>query len=208
MIGQAAGRPRQQAGDALLKDRIGLERDRVLVARGLQKFIDVRGGAAMASTFRLDMKRAAQWLRDNHSRFAYVYVHGNLDDSKPNTHLLAHVPKHLRRAFKDKAGSWFEALDGGVKVDPRNDAQRLAKGQGGRLQYMSKGADDFTCKRYGGRRAKGGQGPITIKRAGVAQCLGVESLLLQKGGGLPSTSRARSCSLRASGRRNGGRFGR
>jgi hypothetical protein len=41
MIGRAADRSRQQVGDALLKDGIGLETDRVLVARGLQKLIDV-----------------------------------------------------------------------------------------------------------------------------------------------------------------------
>jgi len=75
------------------------------------------------------------------------------------------------RAFKAKAGDWFDALDGGVKVDPRNDAQRRAKGLGTRLGYMCKGADALTCRRYGGHRAKGGQGPISIKRAGVAQLL-------------------------------------
>lgn len=40
-----------------------------------------------------------------------------------------------------------------------------------RLAYMCKGADDLTARRYGGRRAKGGQGPVAFKRAGVAQCL-------------------------------------
>ena len=129
------------------------------------------GGAAMASTFRLGVKRMCQWLRDNGTRAAYVYTHENPGDERPNSHLLVHVPAHLRRAFKAKAGAWFDALDGGVKVDPRNDTQRRAKGHGTRLAYMCKGADDLTCRRYGGRRAKGGQGPITFKRAGVAQLL-------------------------------------
>lgn len=129
------------------------------------------GEAAMASTFRLGMKRMGQWLADHGVRFAYVYVHENPDDAKPNSHVLVHVPAHVRRAFKAKAGDWFDALDGGVRVDARNDAQRRAKGQGTRLQYMAKGCDDITCRRYGGRRARGGQGPVSIKRAGVAQCL-------------------------------------
>ena len=129
------------------------------------------GAASMPLTFRLGMKRMAQWFRDNGIRNAFVYVHENPDDAKLNSHILVHVPKHLRRAFKAKAGDWFQGLDGGVQVDPRNDADRIAKGLGTRLQYMAKGADDITCRFYGGRRAKGGQGPIVIKRAGVAQCL-------------------------------------
>jgi hypothetical protein len=129
------------------------------------------GEAAMASTFRLGMKRMGQWLADHGIRFAYAYVHENPGDLKPNSHVLLHVPTQLRRAFKAKAADWFDALDGGVRVDPRNDAQRRAKCQGTRLQYMAKGCDDITCRRYGGRRAKGGQGPVSIKRAGVAQCL-------------------------------------
>jgi len=129
------------------------------------------GSAAMASTFRLGMKRMAQWLRDNNCRVAFVYVHENPDDAKLNTHLLVHVPKQLRRMFQDKVEGWFDALDGGVKAEPRNDDKRLARRQGTRLQYMAKGADDITCRRYQGRRAKGGQGPINIKRSGTAQCL-------------------------------------
>lgn len=129
------------------------------------------GGAAMAPTFKRAMKRMGQWLRDNGVRFAFVYVHENPDDAKPNSHILVHVPAKLIRAFEAKAATWFDALDGGVKVEPRNDAKRHAKGLGTRLQYMTKGADDFTCRRYGGRRARGGQGPIAFKRAGVAQCL-------------------------------------
>lgn len=129
------------------------------------------GGAAMASTFKRAMKRADQWFRDQGLPFVYAYVHENPNDERPNSHVLVHVPAHLMRAFKAKAGDWFDALDGGVDVQPRNDAQRRAKGLGTRLGYMCKGADVLTCRRYGGHRAKGGQGPITIKRAGVAQLL-------------------------------------
>jgi hypothetical protein len=132
------------------------------------------GGAAMASTFKRGMKRMGQWFRSKGVPFVFVYVHENPDDEKPNSHLLLHVPAHLIRAFKAKCPDWFDALDGGVKVDPRNDAQRRAKGLGTRLQYMSKGAPMLTCRRYGGHRARGGQGPIAIKRAGVAELLSKE----------------------------------
>ena len=129
------------------------------------------GGAAMASTFKRGMKRMNQWFRSKGVPFACVYVHENPCDEKPNSHLLVHVPAQLSRAFKAKAGDWFDALDGGVRVDHRNDTKRRAQGLGTRLGYMAKGADDFTCRRYGGRRARGGQGPIHIKRAGVSELL-------------------------------------
>ena len=102
---------------------------------------------------------------------AWVYTHENPHDEKPNTHLLVHVPPRLRRAFKAKVSDWFQALDGGVLAEPRNDAQRRRQGKTTRLQYMAKGADYLTCRRYDGRRAKGGQGPIPFKRAGVAQLI-------------------------------------
>jgi len=129
------------------------------------------GGAAMASTFKRGMKRMGQWFRSHGVPFLYIYVHENPRDEKPNSHVLVHVPAQLIRAFKAKCSDWFDALDGGVKVDPRNDVQRPAKGLGTRLQYMAKGAPELVCRRYGGRRSKGGQGPIGIKRAGVSELL-------------------------------------
>lgn len=155
------------------------EADVAAVAIGLplNTFISINyhgtfeGGAAMAATFKRGMKCMGQWLRNKGVKFAFVYTHENPDDEKPNTHILAHVPSKLRRAFEAKAGDWFGAMDGGVRVDPRNDAQRRNRGQGTRLQYMTKGAPYPVCRIYGGYRAKGGQGPVKIKRAGVAQCL-------------------------------------
>lgn len=132
------------------------------------------GETAMASTFKRAMKRMGQWLRDNGVPVAFIYVHENPGDEKPNSHVLVHVPAQLIDAFVAKAGDWFDALDGGVKVDPRNDAQRRAKGLGTRLQYMSKGAPFLVCRDYEGHRARGGQGPIHFKRAGVAQLLSKE----------------------------------
>lgn len=131
------------------------------------------GGAAMASTFKTGLKRMCQWLRDNGIPVAYSYVHENPQDEKPNSHLLVHLPanKRLRWKFRSNAAAWFNALDGGVKVEARNDADRLAKGLGTRLKYMGKGAPDLVCRLYEGRRARGGQGPISFKRAGVSQLL-------------------------------------
>lgn len=133
------------------------------------------GGAAMASTFKRAMKRMGQWFLDHGLPFAYIYVHENPGDAKPNSHLLVHMPPRLIRAFTAKVSDWFDALDGGVKVEPRNDAQRRAQGKTTRLQYVGKGAPGLACRCYGGHRAKGGQGPIHIKRAGVAQCLQVKA---------------------------------
>jgi hypothetical protein len=155
------------------------EADAAAIAIGLplNTFITINyhgtfaGGGAMAATFKRGMKCMGQWLRDKGVKFAFVYTHENPEDEKPNTHILVHVPPKLRRAFEAKVGDWFGALDGGVRVDPRNDANRHARGQGTRLQYMTKGAPYTVCRIYGGYRAKGGQGPVTIKRAGVAQCL-------------------------------------
>ena len=133
------------------------------------------GGAAMASTFKRAMKRMGQWFLDHGLPFVYVYVHENPNDAKPNSHLLVHVPPHLIRALTAKVGDWFDALDGGTDVQPRNDAQRRAQGKTTRLQYMTKGGPFLVCRDYKGFRAKGGQGPIHFKRAGVAQCLQVKA---------------------------------
>ncbi len=62
---------------------------------------------------------------------------------------------------------WFNTLDGGIKPDPRVKPGHPDT----RLQYMSKGADGFTCRRYGGHRKRGGQGLIPFKRSGVSQNL-------------------------------------
>ena len=107
-------------------------------------FADVRPGQRRsatftATTFKAGLKRMCQWLRDNGLPIAWVYTHENPQDEKPNTHLLVHVPPRLRRAFKAKVSDWFQALDGGVLAEPRNDAQRRRQGKTTRLQYMAKG---------------------------------------------------------------------
>lgn len=125
------------------------------------------GEAHMPRNFRRGVKRMSQWLRDNGIKVAWLYVHENPGDMRLNSHLLAHVPVSLRKCFCELAPVWFGTMDSGIRVEPRcypgiRDT---------RLQYLSKGADDFTCRRYGGRRAKGGQGTINIKRAGVSKLL-------------------------------------
>ena len=114
----------------------------------------------------------AQWLRDNRVPVAWIYVHENpaskLGDAIPNSHLLVHVPAKHKLAFKTKLPDWFDAnADGAVKVDPRMKANYF--GPDKRLSYMAKGADDFTCWRYGGRRKPGGQGEVLCKRSGCSQ---------------------------------------
>jgi hypothetical protein len=127
-----------------------------------------------AAAFQRGNKRMAQWLRDKGATPAYIYAHENpaskLGDAIPNTHLLVHVPTKHKSAFKAKLPGWFGAtLDGATKVEPRT--RRGYKGPD-RLQYMAKGADNFTCRRHGGYRKPGGQGVVWIKRSGVSQNLG------------------------------------
>lgn len=116
----------------------------------------------------------AQWLRDKNATVAWLYVHENPEamtgDTKPNTHLLVHVPKRLKALFISKLEVWFDAmLDGAVKAEPRSKPSYRGPDQ--RLQYMCKGADVLTCHRYGGHRKKGGQGVVLIKRSGVSRNL-------------------------------------
>lgn len=129
-------------------------------------------GQLEAHVFQLGMKRMCQWLKDNRSPVAWTYVHENplsiYGDEKPNTHILLHVPQRLRCAFKAKLGGWFDALDGGVKGEPRT--YRNYSGPD-RLQYMCKGADFWICKNFGGHRSIRGQGIVSIKRSGVSQNL-------------------------------------
>jgi len=125
-----------------------------------------------AAAFKRGTKRMGQWLRDKGSQTAWLYVHENpvskLGDAIPNTHLLVHVPSKHKAAFKAKLPGWFGAnADGAVKADPRMKANYF--GPDKRLSYMAKGADDFTCRRYGGRRKPGGQGVVWSKRSGVSQ---------------------------------------
>ena len=128
-----------------------------------------------ASAFQRATKRMAQWLRDRGATATYIYAHENpvskLGDPIPNTHMLVHVPAKLKKAFKAKLSGWFDVEgDGAVQVDPRTKSNY--NGSDKRLHYMAKGADNLTCRQYGGYRKPGGQGVIRIKRSGVSQNIG------------------------------------
>ena len=115
--------------------------------------------------------RMVQWLRDKGAKVAWAYVHENplsdMGDAMPNTHLLVHCPQRLQKMFRAKLPDWFdEAADGATHCRGRGNPHRDKT-----LQYMSKGADRFTCKRNGGFRKEGGQGTITCKRSGFSQSL-------------------------------------
>jgi len=125
-------------------------------------------------TFTKCRQRACQYLRRNAVKPAWLFVHENPiaapGDTKPNTHMLVHVPSKLKTAFKAKLPDWFDAImDGAVKAEPRTRPGYVGPD---RLLYMSKGGDDFTCRRHGGRRSRGGQGVVWCKRSGVSQNLG------------------------------------
>lgn len=149
--------------------------DKLATAHGvpLNTFISIYWGATfdgeahMPRNFRRGVKRMSQWLRDNGIKVAWVYVHENPGDMKLNSHLLAHVPVRLRKCFSELASSWFGALDGGVRVERRCNPEKKDI----RLQYISKGAHHLVCRKYEGRRAKGGQGTIPIKRSGASKLL-------------------------------------
>lgn len=74
-------------------------------------------------------------------------------------------------AFKTNAARWFDAtMDGAVKVERRKKPGYI--GPDMRLQYVSKGTDGFTARRYdGGKRTYDGQGDVLCKRSGASQNL-------------------------------------
>ena len=131
-------------------------------------------GRLDVEAFRCGMKRMCQWLRDNRAEPAWVYTHENpvsiYGDDRPNTHLLLHLPRRIRRCdFDAMLPGWFGAWDGGVKPEPRTHPGYVGPD---RLLYMAKGAHYLTCRKYGGYRLPGGQGVVTVKRSGTSQNIG------------------------------------
>lgn len=128
-------------------------------------------GCLDSAVFQRGMKRMCQWLRDKGVTPTWLYVHENplsdFGDEKPNTHILLHLSRHIRRCdFDAMLFVWFGAVDGGVKSELRTHPGYFGPD---RLLYMAKGADFLTCRRYGGYRSKGGQGSVAIKRSGTSQ---------------------------------------
>ena len=144
----------------------------------LNRFVTVawlltNSGNLCAPIWQRGLKRLQQWVRDRGGKSAFVYVHENptssLGDEKPNTHILVHLPNHISKtAFSRQVETAFEAFDGGVDIQPRTVGDNPDR----RLQYMTKGAHQSTCWAYGGKRQKGGQGVIQIKRCGTSQNIG------------------------------------
>jgi hypothetical protein len=130
-------------------------------------------GTLSAAAFQIGMKRVTQWFRDHGYPFAYIYVHENpvsrMGDDVPNTHILFHAPGGIRNSDLHSIFCVaFQSLDGGIDI-----RSRVERGHADfRLQYMTKGADDLTCRRFGGRRKAGGQGVVLIKRCGTSQNIG------------------------------------
>lgn len=157
-------------------EKIGLPLNRFITITWLL----TEHGKLCAEKFQHGMKNMYQWFRYKGVETAWLYVHENpkspLDDDKPNTHIMLHLPRKINRSqFAAMLEKWFGALDGGIKSEPRTRSGY--QGQDTRLQYMTKGADFLTCRRHGGHRSKGGQGTVPFKRSGTSQNIGLKARL-------------------------------
>ncbi len=110
-------------------------------------------------------KAMGQWLRRRNCPSAWIFTHENPGNSRPNLHMLVHVPVDLVASFEAIAPEWFDALDGGVHIRPRRGPRDKC------LHYMVKGTDFITARRYGDKARK--QGTIAFKRCGWTENLGV-----------------------------------
>jgi len=150
-------------------ERVGLPLNRFITVSWLL----TSTGRLSANAWQRGLKRICQWIRDRDGKIAFVYTHENptsaAGDDIPNTHILAHLSKHISKtAFARQVETAFDALDGGVDVQPRV----IGDNDDTRLNYMIKGASQQTCWAYDGRRKRGGQGIIEIKRCGTSQNIG------------------------------------
>lgn len=123
------------------------------------------GNDDLQKRFQRAMKAMGQWFRRKNCPATWIFVHENPDNSRPNCHLLVHVPPGQLGSFKEMAQKWFDALEGGVLIRTRNGHQDRC------LSYMVKGTDWVTARRYGARARK--QGVINFKRCGWTQNLGI-----------------------------------
>ena len=128
------------------------------------------GFGAMPQTFSAGMNRLGMWLRRRGvPRFAWIFVHENppvpnTEDSRPNTHLLVHVPRKLRREFDAKLQDCFDH-----RITASIFGREVAQAKTSSLHLEGSAVPDL--QEFGGYRARGGQGRIEVKRSGVAQCL-------------------------------------
>jgi hypothetical protein len=123
------------------------------------------GEADIQRRFQKATKAMGEWFRRRYCPATWLFVHENPGNSRPNCHLLAHVPPHELDSFKAIAPKWFDALEGGVHIRTRNGATDRC------LSYMVKGTDWVTARLHGTRARP--QGVIDFKRCGWTQNLGV-----------------------------------
>ena len=115
--------------------------------------------------FQVGTKAMGQWLRRRNCPAAWIFTHENPGGSEPNFHMLIHIPAGSLAAFGEIAPQWFGALSGGIHIRTRNGPSDRC------LQYMVKGTDLMTAKRYGARAKR--QGKVEFKRCGWTETLGV-----------------------------------
>ena len=124
-----------------------------------------QGSEDIPERFQRATKAMGEWLRRRDCPPTWIFVHENPGNSKPNCHLLVHVPSGYLSSFKAIAPEWFGALECGLHIRTRNGPRDRC------LSYIVKGTDIITAHRYGARASK--QGLINFKRCGWTQNLGV-----------------------------------
>ena len=123
------------------------------------------GGQDIQKRFQQATKAMGEWFRRRNCPATWIFVHENPGNSRPNCHMLVHVPSGHLGSFKEMAPKWFDALEGGVHIRTRNGPRDRC------LSYMVKGTDMITAHRYGAHARN--QGVIDFKRSGWTQNLGV-----------------------------------
>jgi hypothetical protein len=123
-----------------------------------------QGSEDIQERFQQAIKAMGQWMRRRNCPATWIFVHENPGNSRPNCHLLIHVPSSELGSFKAIAPKWFEALEGGVHIRARNGPEDRC------LSYMVKGTDFITAHRYGAKARN--QGTVDFKRCGWTQNLG------------------------------------
>lgn len=123
-----------------------------------------QGSEDIPGRFQRATKAMGQWFRRKNCPATWIFVHENPGNSRPNCHLLVHVPGGHLDSFKEMAPKWFDGSEGGVHIRMRNGPQDRC------LSYMVKGTDLITAHRYGANARN--QGVINFKRCGWTQNLG------------------------------------
>jgi hypothetical protein len=92
------------------------------------------GEADIQRRFQQATKAMGQWFRRRNCPATWIFVHENPGNSRPNCHLLIHVPDRHLASFKAIAPVWFDAMEGGVHIRKRNGPRDSC------LSYMVKRA--------------------------------------------------------------------